>query len=85
MPQPQLTFIQTAIEHGIRQNPEAAAREVPEIGGHYILDNTRLNRVYQAACRVLIQPDGYNMDQLCRAVADASAPQITLWDDGLRP
>ena len=78
MPQP--TLIQAAIEQGIRQNPEAAAREIPQIIGHYITDNTRLNQVYQAACRVLIQPDRYNLEQLRRAVAAAEG-KSELWDE----
>lgn len=71
MPQQQQTFIQTVIADGIRSNPEAAAREVPEMVGHYLINNTRLNRVYQCACNVLIHPDHSNMERLRLAVADA--------------
>lgn len=71
MQQPETSFIQAAIEQSIRQNPEAAAREVPMIIGHYILDNTRLNRVYQVACRAIVQPDKTNRYARRKAVEDA--------------
>ena len=70
-PQPQQTFIQTIIADGIRRNPEAAAREVPEIVGKYILDNTRLNRVYLCAKNVVENPTKTTLAALAWAVRDA--------------
>ena len=67
----QQTIIQEAIEQGIRQNPEAAAREVPEIVGQYILDNTRLNRVYRAAKNAVESPSKTTMAALAWAIRDA--------------
>ena len=67
----QATIIQAAIEKGIRENPEAAAREVPEIVGHYITDNTRLNRVYRAAKNVVDSPTQTTLAALAWAVGDA--------------
>lgn len=69
--QPQQTFIQTIIADGIRSNPEAAAREVPEMVGHYLIDNTRLNRVYRAAKNVIESPTKNNLAALAWAVRDA--------------
>ena len=73
-------MIQAFVQQGIKENPGAAAREVAEIVSHYITDNTRLNRVYQAACRVLIQPDKFNLELLRRAVAAAEG-KSELWDE----
>ena len=70
MPQ-QATFIQTIIADGIRSNPEAAAREVPEMVGHYITDSTRLNRVYRAAKNVVENPTKTTLAALAWAVRDA--------------
>ena len=71
MPQPQPTFIQQAIQQSIRETPEAAAREVPEILGHYILDNTRLYRVYRCAKNVVETPTKTTLAALAWAVRDA--------------
>ena len=71
MPQPQPTFIQQAIQQSIRQNPEAAAREVPAIVGYYILNNTALNRVYRAAVNVVESPTKTTLAALAYAVRDA--------------
>lgn len=71
MSRPQMTFIQEAIEQGIRENPEAAAREVPEIIEHYIADNTRLYRVYRAAKNVVDSPTQTTLAALAWAVRDA--------------
>ena len=70
-PQPQQTFIQTVIADGIRSNPEAAAREVPEIVGYYILNNTLLNRVYRAAKIAVESPTKTTLAALAWAVRDA--------------
>ena len=69
--QPQATFMQQIIADGIRSNPEAAAREVPEIVGQYILDNTRLNRVYRAAKIAVESPTKTTLAALDYAVRDA--------------
>ena len=71
MPQPQATFIQTIIADGIRSDPETAAREVPEMVGHYITDNTRLNRVYRCAKNVVESPTMTTLAALAWAVRDA--------------
>ena len=77
-----MSLIQTFVQQAIQDHPVDAAREVPEIIGHYIADNTRLNEVFQAACRVLIQPDKFNLELLRRAVAKAAGqPQIALFDE----
>jgi hypothetical protein len=67
----QATFIQQAIEQSIRQNPEAAAREVPEIVGYYILNNTLLNRVYRCAKAAVESPNKSTLAALAWAVRDA--------------
>jgi hypothetical protein len=77
-------MIQQFIEQGIRQDPEGAAREVPAIVGHYIVDTTRLNAVYQAAKRVGLQPDRFALERLAKAIADAEKP-VVLWDEGVCP
>ena len=69
--QPQATFMQQIIADGIRSNPEAAAREVPEMVGHYILDNARLNRVYRCAKAVVESPTKTTLAALAWAVRDA--------------
>jgi|WetSurMetagenome_2_1015567.scaffolds.fasta_scaffold1190052_1 hypothetical protein len=66
-----MNIIQTCVAQGIQNHPEAAAREVPQILGHYIVDNDRLNAVYTAAKQVLIQPDRFNLTRLAEAVARA--------------
>ena len=71
MPQTQPTFIQQAIQQSIRQNPEAAAREVPVIVGYYILNNTALNRVYRAAKIAVESPNKSTLAALAWAVRDA--------------
>jgi hypothetical protein len=73
-------MIRQFCEQSIRQNPEVAAKEVPEILEHYIIDNNRLNAVYRAAKRVCIQPDRFALDQLAKAVADAER-SVVLWDE----
>ena len=68
-----MNMLNTFVKQAIRDHPEVAAKEIPEIIEHYISDNTRLNRVYQAACKVVIQPDRFTLDNLRRAVAVADA------------
>ena len=75
MPLQQPTFIQEIIADGIRSNPEAAAREVPEILGQYLLDNTRLNRVYRAAKVVVESPTKTTLAALAFAIRDAEGNQ----------
>jgi hypothetical protein len=55
------TMIQDFVKQAVANNPEAAAREIPEIIEHYITDNTRLNRVYQAAKAVISQIEKGNL------------------------
>jgi len=65
------SFIELAVCDGIIRDPVAAAKEVGEVLGHYVLDNARLNRVYQAAVRHLLQPDKITLESLRRAVKEA--------------
>ena len=74
------TIIQHCIRQSIQQNPKAAAKEIPEILGHYITNNTHLNAVYVAAKRVLANPDQAGLNMLRRAVAIAESTTV-LWDE----
>ncbi len=71
MPQEQETFIQMAVKLGIQEDPMGAAETVPNILGHYIADNTRLNRVYRAAKNVIESPTKNTLAALAYAVRDA--------------
>jgi hypothetical protein len=64
-----MSMIQDFVQQGIRDKPEAAAREVPEIVGHYITDNTRLNRFYQDVKRLHDRPGGISRPELARLIA----------------
>lgn len=75
-----MNIIQTCITQAIQQNPEAAAREVPEIVGHYILDNTRLNLVYRCAKNVVESPTKTTLAALAWAIRDAEG-RIELRDE----
>jgi hypothetical protein len=66
-----MTLIQTFVQQAIQEHPADAAREVPQIIGHYIADNTRLNKVYRAAKAVTIRADKFTLEQLRRAIAEA--------------
>jgi hypothetical protein len=72
------SILSHCIEEAIRTNPGAAAKEVPQIVGYYILDNSRLNAVYLAAKRVLIQPDKFGLELRRRAVEKAEVPHAPL-------
>ena len=73
------------IRQSIQSNPEAAAQEVPAILSHYITDNTRLNVVYRLAKVVVGDPSLPNLHALALAIKEAEAPQITLWDEEIKP
>jgi hypothetical protein len=68
-----MSLIQTFVQQAIQDHPADAAREVPEILGYYILDNTRLNRVYRAAKNVIESPKKTTLAALAHAVRDAEA------------
>ena len=57
----------------IIDHPQAAAREIPQIIGHYITDNTQLNKIYQAAKAVTIHPNKFTLNNLHRAVREAES------------
>jgi len=69
-----MRMIQTFVTQAIREHPEAAAREVPEILGHYIADNTRLNHVYRIAKVVCFDPSPRNLKALGNAIREAEVP-----------
>jgi hypothetical protein len=52
-----MNMIQSFVQQAIRDHPEAAAREVPEILETYATDNTKLNRVKDAAKSLIAQID----------------------------
>jgi hypothetical protein len=54
-------------------------------GPGYFLNNVdALNRVYQAARKVTIQPDKHNLDRLQREIWKAENAKIELFDDGIK-
>ena len=75
-----MNMIKTFVQQSIKSHPEAAEREVPQILDYYITDNSRLNAVFVAAERVLIQPDKFSLGLLAKAIAKAKQP-LTLWDE----
>jgi len=66
-----MNMIQLCVAQAIQDNPQAAAKEVPQILDVYVIDNTALNRVKDAAKRVLVRPDKFALNNLRRAVAEA--------------
>ena len=70
------SILSRCIKQSIRSNPQAAAREIPEILNFYATDIERLNRVLQAAERVLIQPDNFALEILRQAVREAKCQII---------
>ena len=66
-----MSMNQQCIRQAIKDYPEAAAREVPEILGHYITDNDRLNRVYRCAKNVVESPTRTTLAALAWAVREA--------------
>ena len=75
-----MNMIKTFVQQSIKSHPEAAEREVPQILDYYITDNSRLNAVFVAAKRVLVQPDKFSLSLLARAVKEAEQP-LALWDE----
>lgn len=71
-----MTLIQTFVTQAIQGHPEDAAREVPEILGHYIADNTRLNHVYRIAKVVCFDPSPRNLKALGNAIREAETPAL---------
>ena len=61
------TIIEECVKQGIRDNPEAAAREIPQIIDYYVTDNTKLNRLYQAVGSFLASPNLFSMATLRHA------------------
>jgi hypothetical protein len=75
-----MSIIQTCVAQAIKKHPEAAAREVTEILDHYILDNARLNRIYQLAKAVCVSPSPRNRLALAMAIKEAEGqPNPCAW------
>ena len=66
------SIIQHCVAKGFQDNPEAAAREVGEILDFYVCDNTRLNRLYLAVGRYLIQQNAYHLCELKKAFQECA-------------
>jgi hypothetical protein len=66
-----MNMIQTFVRQAIKSHPEAAAREVPEILGHYLNDNAKLNQIYQLAKVVCVDPSPRNRLALALAIKEA--------------
>jgi hypothetical protein len=77
-----MNLIQTFVQQAIQDHPADAAREVPEIIGHYIADNTRLNRFYQDVKRLAEGSRPISKEGLARLIAAVEGwPQIVLFDE----
>jgi hypothetical protein len=66
-----MNILQTCIAQSIKDHPEAAAREIPEILGHYLNDNAKLNQIYQLAKVVCVDPSPRNRLALAMAITEA--------------
>jgi len=68
------SLIAHCLRNAYRTDPAAASQEAAEIVGFYIADNTKLNRVFQAAERICISPTPANLEALRQEVANAKQP-----------
>ena len=66
-----MNMIQTFVQQAIREHPEVAIKEVPEIIETYAIDNTKLNRVKDAAKIVCESPTMTTLAALAWAIRDA--------------